>query len=113
MKKNDVFTFTAPNGAEVTAIVVGIVSEHEENGFDESLLDNYLCYAQNRLFYYKHHYGHYKEFVGYYDDGPCMYDEGEVDKWFVGEVLIDYAILPECDAILEEAYLDKHENETL
>ena len=38
MKKNDVFTFTAPNGVEVTAVVVHVVKS------------TYLCYAQNRLF---------------------------------------------------------------
>lgn len=38
MKKNDVFTFTAPNGVDVTAVVVHVVKS------------NYLCYAQNRLF---------------------------------------------------------------
>ena len=38
MKKNDVFTFTAPNGVEVAAVVVYVVKS------------TYLCYAQNRLF---------------------------------------------------------------
>ena len=38
MKKNDVFTFTAPNGAEVQAVVVHVAKS------------TYLCYAQNRLF---------------------------------------------------------------
>ena len=38
MKRGDIFTFTAPNGVEVTAVVVHVVKS------------TYLCYAQNRLF---------------------------------------------------------------
>lgn len=38
MKKNEIFTFTAPNGVEVTAVVVHIIKS------------TYVCYAQNRLF---------------------------------------------------------------
>ena len=102
MKKNDVFTFTAPNGVEVTGIVVDIVVEHEENGLDESLLDTYLCYAQNRIFYYKHHYGHCQELVSCLDDDEDypIYKEVDVDKWYIDEIIVDYAILPDYDELL-------------
>lgn len=54
MRKNDVFTFTAPNGVEVTAVVIdclgtcGFEEVEDSKHWDEK----YLCYAQNRLFYY-------------------------------------------------------------
>lgn len=50
MKKNDVFTFTAPNGVEVTAVVVGTTGIQEDY-FGRQFL-NHVCYAQNRLFTY-------------------------------------------------------------
>ena len=82
MKTNDIFTFIAPNGVEVTAIVL-----------DKQLIENsifftiyqYTCYAQNRLFYYTERYF------------PDV-DKTELKE---GKVIADYAILPKYDTILE------------
>ena len=104
MKKNDVFTFTAPNGVEVTAVVINVLGH-------ECGVTRYLCYAQNRLF------------TGLTDSK--WVDTGKVNIITVGsgkyaitkeypmkeriesplevqEVLVDYAILPEYDSMLEE-----------
>lgn len=48
MKKNDIFTFIAPNGEEVTAIVLDIIDRSWKYAYTNTL--KYLCYAQNRLF---------------------------------------------------------------
>ena len=48
MKKNDIFTFTTPNGVEVTAVVL-----HQTNYTkcsEHYSYNEYLCYSQNRLF---------------------------------------------------------------
>ena len=68
MKKNDIFTFTAPNGVEVTAVVV------------HATRSTYLCYAQNRLFE--------------------MWESQEFGLAYNG-VVVDYAILPDYDEMLE------------
>jgi hypothetical protein len=85
MQKNEVFTFTAPNGAEVTCIVVSVIRDDRDDKW-------YLCYAQNRLFDYRIIAG---------------FDHPIINIW------VDYCIIPEYDALLEEAYLNKHEEETL
>ena len=83
MKKNDVFTFTAPNGAEGTAIVVAIISSSKYQTVA-------LCYAQNRLFTFYEHIA--------YD-----IETGDAESdYSYGEVLVDYCILPDYDAMLEE-----------
>lgn len=66
MKKNEIFTFTAPNGVEVTAVVI---MEWPDN--------TPLIYAQNRIAFFNCEENH------------------------IGGVLVDYAILPEYDAMLE------------
>ena len=86
MKKNEIFTFTASNGVEVTAVVIDKV------GYDvhiRTATTTYLCYTQNRLFTYM-------EKRDIYTD--------EVAKEY-GKVLVDYAILPDYDVMLE-AYSD-------
>ena len=84
MKKNDVFTFTAPNGVEVTGVVL-------ESIFQGCVKSTLICYAQNRIFTYIEETYRKNE---------------EIDEWlkdyFYGEVLVDYAILPEYDKILED-----------
>jgi hypothetical protein len=100
MKKNDIFTFTAPNGVEVTAVVLDVVEEHSEDPEDGSFYDKYLCYAQNRLFYYEHLYGHAKKFIGY-DEQGTYYDEKDLDEWNLEKVIVDYAVLPDYDRMLE------------
>lgn len=85
MKKNDIFTFTAHNGVEVTGVVVDIVSRNL-NYAGRSCITT-LCYSQNRLFTWK------QEFY----DGECKASN-------YGEVIVDYCILPDYDAMLENYY---------
>jgi len=88
MKKNEIFTFTAPNGVEVTAVVIEKL--RETNGLFQHTL---LCYAQNRIFTYIE-----KENMGW---------ETNWEREFLysyGKVLVDYCILPEYDAMLKNYY---------
>lgn len=83
MKKNDVFTFTAPNGVEVTGVVTAIISSTKYQTVA-------LCYAQNRLFTFYEHIA--------YD-----VESGEAESdYSYGEILVDYAVLPDYDKILED-----------
>ena len=94
MKKNDVFTFTAPNGVEVTGVVVAYMNleSYIDDGWDSTTVSTWLCYAQNRLFTYKHKHSVLHDSWGNTRAEGC----GEY-----GEVIVDYAILPEYDAMLE------------
>ncbi len=86
MKKNDIFTFTAPNGAEVRAVVVSLMKKtiiKDGHGFNRMFTYDWLCYAQNRLFTYM----------------EIRHTKGVNTRY--GEVLVDYAILPDYDAMLE------------
>lgn len=89
MKKNDVFTFKAPNGAEVTAIVV---YKRKLQYFVNYVQYEYVAYAQNRLF-------------------TCTQMERIVDRENYnacpieyGHVLVEYCIIPEYDAKFEEYF---------
>lgn len=82
MKKNEILTFTAPNGVEVTAVVVDTVSRNL-NYAGHSCITT-LCYSQNRLFTWK------QEFYA----GECRASN-------YGEVIVDYCIIPEYDAMLD------------
>ncbi len=73
MKKNDVFKFTAPNGVEVTAVVIDKVP-----CTGGVMTDTLYCYAQNRIFTY--------------------IETGALHKY--GEVIVDYCIIPELDTLL-------------
>ena len=82
MKKNDVFTFTASNGVEGTAIVVAIISSSKYQTVA-------LCYAQNRLFTFYEHIA--------YD-----IESGEAESdYSYGETLVEHAVLPDYDTMLE------------
>ena len=99
MKKNDVFTFTAPNGEEVTAVVLHVNMVHEDN---DGMMFEHICYAQNRLFTY---------YVKYGDMPVESYNESlnrvAVDYQTVvltaayGEGIVDYAILPDYDELMQ------------
>ena len=85
MKKNDVFTFTAPNGVEVTAVCLDITYSYQCG--EDTWYYEYLCYAQNRLF------------IG------ATYKVYEEDSYkeldFTQErVVAEYAILPDYDELL-------------
>ena len=83
MNKNEVFTFTAPNGVEVTAVALYAVTLFNGSTF---IGNKWICYAQNRLFTMMD-----------YKEGIKKYEEPEY-----GEVIVDYAILPDYDSMLEE-----------
>jgi hypothetical protein len=91
MEKNDVFTFTAPNGEEVTAVVikaeVAIVPIKIDSCWTERVM-LYICYAQNRLFT-----------MTAKIKGELFINNIGIPEY--GEVIADYAILPKYDVILE------------
>lgn len=72
MEKNDVFKFTAPNGVEVTAIVIDIIKNDRDWQW-------YLCYSQNRLFHY--------QVIGWLDH-PII------------TISVNYCVIPELDTLL-------------
>lgn len=84
MKKNDIFIFIAPNGVKVTAVIVKELSYRVMAG---EATTQYLCYSQNRLFTYE------KVEDVWHTERPVNYK--------YGEVLVDYCIIPEYDAMLE------------
>ena len=88
MKKNDVFTFTAPNGVEVTAVCL------DKELCTEDLIGVYLCthvgYSQNRLFVFTTR--------KWYDANTGEIMEGSIK--FV-KTIVDYAILPDYDELMQ------------
>lgn len=85
MKKNDIFNFTTPNGVEITAVVVEELNSNYSEKYN-NVTKEWLCYSQNRLFTY------YEQFE---------LGNGKLIKSWYGKVLVDYAILPEYDSLLE------------
>lgn len=81
MKKNEIFTFKAPNGVEVTGVALYGVTLFDGNTF---IGNKWICYAQNRLFTMMD-----------YKEGIKNYEEPEY-----GEVIVDYAILPDYEELL-------------
>ena len=92
MKKNDIFTFTAPNGVEVTAVVVTELSSSYNEDYD-SIYKEFLCYSQNRLFSYAETYQRENAFT--------PEERTQITESVYGEVLVDYAILPDYDSLLD------------
>ena len=84
MKKNDIFTFTAHNGVEVQAVVIGILKQ--TNG---SFTDTLICYSQNKIFTFIQH-----------DCAGWDTKWKSVLQYKYSEVLVDYAILPDYDELL-------------
>lgn len=83
MEKNTVFAFTAPNGVEITGVVVDTLR-------NDVYQKEWLCYAQNKLFYYWCH-------------SQNDYETGELCHCYsYGGIAVDYCVLPDYDAILEE-----------
>ena len=87
MKKNEIFTFTAPNGVEVTAIVIGLVAVEVT---PRLIIDIWLCYAQNKLFTF--------------EESKDRWNNNTITHKY-NRVLVNYAILPDYDSMLE-AYSD-------
>ena len=80
MKKNDVFTFTASNGVDVTAVVVDRIDLRVSPQYSHVI---WLCYGQNRLFTYRELYNNFLPTASSFDRIVC-----------------DYAILPDYDELL-------------
>lgn len=89
MNPNDTFTFEAPNGVKVTAVVIAIMGSTEDFSGVYSVYTHYLCYAQRRLFKYT--------------EESFMTECGIVSNFTGCEILVHYAILPEYDEILKES----------
>lgn len=86
MEKNDVFTFTAPNGVEVIAVCLanmGLVGN----------MTQYLCYSQNKIFTMNEFYSTWTEETGE------ICENAQMDY---GEVVVDYCILPDYDVALAD-----------
>jgi hypothetical protein len=101
MKKNDVFTFTAPNGVEVTGVVIDCLSStiREE---DNHMNCKYLCYAQNRLFTYLVEYKQEPVAVDHDEFGNEVFDYGTVVvKSSYEKELVGYCVIPYYDGVLE------------
>lgn len=95
MNKNDIFTFIAPNGVEVTAIVVAKL-DSTYNEIDDSIYQEYLCYSQNRLFTYAETCQRENAFT--------LEEATFITESVYGEVLVDYCIIPEYDTMLENYF---------
>ena len=80
MKRGDIFTFIAPNGVEVTGVCLYPI-------FKGTAVTTYVCYAQNRLFTML--------------EESTMTDKGVEKTMKYHEVIVDYAILPDYDEMLE------------
>ncbi len=80
MNKNDIFTFTAPNGAEMTGVCLYPISK----GVAVTI---YLCYAQNRLFTML--------------EEETMTDKGIKKTMRYHEVVVEYCIIPGYDEVLK------------
>ncbi len=87
MKKNDVFTFTALNKVEVTAVVLTILRVCKTDE-EKTFICEYLCYAQNKLLEVSSYYGEV---------------DGETKEWgfCIDSVIVDYAILPDYNFLLD------------
>ena len=111
MKTNDVFTFTAPNGEEVTAVVIDCLGTRNFEEVEDCKYweEKYLCYAQNRLFYHIE----WTQINKSIDEGfvPCdeendwcyaiRYHSHEVKTTgSLQKILVNHCILPDYDAML-------------
>ena len=118
MKKDEIFTFTAPNGVEVTAVVLdclGIIN-YEEVPDSKHWGEKYLCYGKNRIFYYTE----WIRLDRIIDDDFIPGDEMENDWYYAikyhshevkttensQKILAEYCVIPEYDELLEEYQRD-------
>ena len=98
MEKNDVFTFTAPNGVEVIGACLDIIRSFYESGVWHIL---YLCYAQNRLFTIKEERSVLPVVIDTDEFGDDVFEEQECITQQYGETIVGYAVLPDYDEQLE------------
>lgn len=113
MKKNEIFTFTASNGVEVTAVVVDCLGtcNFEEVVDSKHWGEKYLCYAQNRLFYYTE----WTQIDKIIDDDFISANDEEIDWYYAiqhhshevksvectQKVIVEYCVIPEYDEMLK------------
>lgn len=97
MNKHDVFQFTAPNGVEVTAVVLHVFKHF--NNEPCTVKCDYVCYAQNKLFTCSNIVA-----ITYPDLEKTEYHDRELEY---GEVIVDYAILPDFDEQLRKFTLNE------
>lgn len=97
MKKNEVFTFTAPDGVKVTAAAVEKLSS-DWSDFDDTITVEWLCYSQNRLFTFCEQIGRRNAYTP--EEESYL-----IESWY-GRVLVEYCILPDYDAILANHQAD-------
>ena len=96
MTKNDIFTFTAPNGEEVTAVVLDIISRSWKYAYTDTL--KYLCYAQNRLFTGSN------DVTDITNDALAENRKYKDSVFKQDEIIVDFAILPDYDTLMSAAY---------
>lgn len=84
MKKNDVFTFTTPDGVELTAVVIDLISTEVAI---RTIIYRWICYAQNRIFIY----------IGLKD----RWNNNAITYKY-NRIIAEYAVIPELDSILED-----------
>lgn len=107
MNKHDVFQFTAPNGVEVAAVCIDCISNTLRE-YDDHLCCKYLCYAQNRLFTYFVEYCQEPVAIDQDEFGDDVFDyQTVVVESSYGEVIVDYAILPDFDEQLRKFTLNE------
>ena len=87
MKKHEIFTFTAPNGVEVAAVV--IYRRNLNRNFPNYVQYEYVAYAQNQLFTCTQ----MERVVDRENYSPCPIE--------YGHILVDYCIMPDYDSMLE------------
>ena len=87
MKKNDIFTFTAPNGVGVTGVIIHKRILNKD--FVNYIKFEYIAYAQNRLFTCTQ----MERIIDKENYAPCPIE--------YGKVLIDYCVIPFYDGVLE------------
>lgn len=91
MKKNEIFTFTAPNGVESTAICL-------KNLVTVGNMTQYLCYGQNRLFTMNEFCYEWTEETG----EVCQ--ESQMN---FGEIILEHIALPDYDIVLYDIVLEE------
>ena len=101
MEKGTIFQFTAPNGAEVTAVVLNVTTRIDD--CSDRLFCHHICYGQNRVFDYFITYNQVPVAVDRDEFGDDIIENQTVieDSAF-GEVLVDYCIIPGADDALEK-----------
>lgn len=89
MQVGSIFKFTPPGKLELTGVCVARVASYSRNARD---FHTYLCYSQNRLFTM------IAEITYFATENGMV--EGE--KFTYGEIVVDYAVLPDFDIYLED-----------